>query len=401
MTSRALIWTGTLLTTIGAARAAAQGPPPSPVRVAPVALEDVAERRMVTGEVRALRRAEVASQESGIVTELLVEIGMRIEKGRVIARLDDERLRLEKERTEAERAASASAVTEEEALRDKWQGEVDSLATATQRGATNARELRDANSELRQALARLERAQGDLAVYDARLSLLERRLRDMAVLAPFTGAVTRKLTEQGEWLSEGDSVCEIVQTDVLEVVLDVPQRFLPVLGGHDLARDEIIARLDAADIRLELENVRLVPSVDTRSRTFGLVAQVRNESGNLAPGLSVVGFVPTGESGEHLVVPTDAIMRNDMGVFVYVARNMGEGPPLAVPANVRVLFEMPGRVVVEAPGLQQGERVVVEGNERLFPMAPLVPSAAAEGTAVTGGESEPAAGGDSGGTGEG
>jgi hypothetical protein len=105
----------------------------------------------------------------------------------------------------------------------------------------------------------------------------------------------------------------------------------------------------------------------------------------------VVGWVPTGASGEHLIVPTDAVMRNDMGAFLYVARQLGEGPAQAMPANVKVLFEMPGRVVVESPGLQAGELVVVEGNERLFPTAPVLPTT--ESAAPSGGPPGEADGG--------
>ena len=83
--------------------------------------------------------------------------------------------------------------------------------------------------------------------------------------------------------------------------------------------------------------------------------------------------MPTGARGEHLVVPTDAVMRNDMGTYIYIARQMGDGPAQAMPANIEVLFEEPGRVVVQAPGVMPGDRVIVEGNDRLYPTAPVTP----------------------------
>lgn len=372
--------------------ARAQGPPPSPVRMSEVVSEDVAEHRMVTGELRSLRIAEVASQEAGVVVEFLVEVGMRVEAGQVLARLDGERLGLEKVRTTAERAAAESAIAEEEASHDRWLSEVESLRSATALGASTARERRDAEVALRQAAARLDKARRDVEVFDARLALLERRLRDMQVVAPFAGTITQRQTERGEWLSEGDSVCELVQTDELEVTLDVPQRYLPVLAA--LARDgglsgtDLVVGLDAVGPRLVVENVRIVPQVDQRSRSFRLVGRVRDIEGGLAAGLSVVGWVPTGTSGEHLVVPTDAVMRNDMGAYVYVARQMGEGPAKAMPATVEVLFEMPGRVVVAAGGLHAGDRVVVEGNDRLYPTAPVTPIGGGEEADAAGGSGE-------------
>lgn len=365
-----------------AASALAQGPPPAPVRIAPAVMEDVAERRMVTGQLRALHIADVASEEAGVVVEMLVEIGERVEAGQLLARLDDTRLTLERQRTAAERAAAESAIAEEQASLQRWQLEVDSLLAAAEVGASNVRERRDAETALEQARARLEKAGRDVEVFDARLDLLDQRLEDMRITAPFAGAVTRKLTERGQWVSEGDSVAQIVATDSLEAVLDVPQRYLTTLAERSLTGEDLLVRFDDRSEPIALENVRIVPQIDERSRTFRLVGQVRNP-GVLAPGLSVVGWVPSGASGQHLVVPTDAVIRSDMGVFLYVARQTGEGPAQAVPANVTVLFEMPGRVVIESGGVREGDSVIVEGNERLYPMAPVapLPSAEAETTA--------------------
>ncbi|HZW08544.1 MAG TPA: efflux RND transporter periplasmic adaptor subunit [Phycisphaerales bacterium] len=382
MSRRALAWVLVVASAVGAGPwARGQGAPPSPVRVAPAVLEEVAEQRLVTGQLRSLRVAEVASQEAGVVIELLIEVGQRFEAGEVLARLDDERLMLERQRTAAERAATESAIAEERAALDRWEVEVESLRAASEVGASNARERRDAEMTLAQARARLERAERDVEVYVSRLALLDRRVRDMRIVAPFAGVVTRKLTEVGEWLPEGASVCEMVATDELEVVLDVPQAYMAALAGGRLTGESFVVKLDAGGAQVAIDDVRVVPQVDERSRTFRVVARVHNDEGLLASGQSVVGWVPTGTSGAHLIVPVDAIMRSDTGSYVYVARQIGEGSPQAMPANVSVLFELPGRVVIDAGGVQAGDRVVVEGNERLYPTAPLAPTGAEGGPA--------------------
>ena len=53
-----------------------------------------------------------------------------------------------------------------------------------------------------------------------------------------------------------------------------------------------------------------------------------------------------------------------------------DGPALAVVARVRVLFPHGDRWVIESDELREGEAVVVEGNERLFPMSPVAPGGA-------------------------
>lgn len=204
----------------------------------------------------------------------------------------------------------------------------------------------------------------------------------MDIVAPFAGTVTRKLTEDGEWLAAGDSVCELLQTDVLRVVLDVPQRYLPSLaalarsgeGDGKLRGDDFVVEPDALSSAIDITDVRIVPQVDARADVHaGRAAQ--NTEGALAAGQSVIGWVPTGAVAEHTIVPTDAVLRNEMGTIVYVARAQEEGPAQAVPMNISVLFELPGRVVVAGSGLRAGDQVVVEGKERLYPTAPDHPDA--------------------------
>ncbi|MFG0260494.1 MAG: efflux RND transporter periplasmic adaptor subunit [Phycisphaerales bacterium JB041] len=384
------VWMGTAAAALSAI---AQGPPPSPVRVAEVVVEPIGERRMVTGELRSLRVAEVASQEEGVVVEMAVDVGMRVEAGQLLARIDGDRLELDRQRTRAERSAAESAVAEERAAVVRWQSELDSLKNATALGASNAREQREVDYELSQAQARFARAELDLAVFDARLDLVERRLRDMDIVAPFAGTVTRKLTEDGEWLAAGDSVCELLQTDVLRVVLDVPQRYLPSLaalsrsgeGDGRLRGGDLVVEPDALSSAIDITEVRIVPQVDARARTFTLVGHAQNTDGTLAAGQSVIGWVPTGAVAEHTIVPTDAVLRNEMGTIVYVSRAQEGGAAQAIPMNVSVLFELPGRVVVAGSGLRAGDHVVVEGKERLYPTAPIIPMLVdGEGLAVGG-----------------
>ncbi len=369
-------WFATLAIVSGAF---AQGPPPAPVRVAEVVVERIGERRMVTGELRSLRVADIASQEEGVVVEMAVDVGMQVEAGQLLARIDADRLDLERERIQAERAAAVSVVEEERAAVVLWESELSSLQTATERGASNARERREVDFELRQAQARFNRAEFDVHVLDARLALIERRLKDMRIVAPFAGTVTQKLTENGEWLAVGDSVCVLLQTDLLEVVLNIPQEYLPSLavlahsGGGQIAGKDLVVEADALSAPIDVTDVRIVPQVGVKARTFTLVGRIQNEIGSFAAGQSVIGWVPTGAVAEHTIVPTDAVLRNEMGTIVYVTRERGEGPARAMPMNIDVLFELPGQVVVSAGRLRAGDRVVVEGKERLYPMAPIAP----------------------------
>ena len=78
-----------------AGRSVAQGAPPTPVRVDTVRIESVMQTRLVTGELHAPSRSRVAVREPGLVSALPVEVGLRVESGDLIARLDDARLQIQ------------------------------------------------------------------------------------------------------------------------------------------------------------------------------------------------------------------------------------------------------------------------------------------------------------------
>ena len=95
--------------------------------------------------------------------------------------------------------------------------------------------------------------------------------------------------------------------------------------------------------------------------------------------MSVAAVVPTGSEGDHLTVSRDAILRGPTGPFLYVAEGGGEGRPAAAAmVPVEVLFSVGDRAAVRGHDLAAGALAVVEGNERLFPGAPVLPTPAGE-----------------------
>jgi multidrug efflux pump subunit AcrA (membrane-fusion protein) len=194
----------------------------------------------------------------------------------------------------------------------------------------------------------------------------------MVVRAPFAGTVVLRIAATGGWVSEGAPVAELV-SDELEAWLDVPQRHLDALAA---GKGAVRIESEATGHGVAVASFRALADIDPRTRTFPVVATVP-AGGGFAPGASVVGFVPTGEQAEHLTVHSDAILRGETGSYVYVAMPGAAGAPhTAVPVPVEVLFLHGGRAAVRSERLPPGALAVIEGNERLFPTAPVAPAEA-------------------------
>lgn len=364
---------GAALCVTGSAHAWQRGA--TPVGVGEVMSEQVQSQQMVTGELRAVRRSRVASEEAGVVAALHVLEGQQVKEGEELAVLDYTRLEIELAQAESDLNVAKALVEEREADLAKARDDAEALRAIFEQRAANAKELRDAEADLRIAEARIEWAKLSVEVAEAQRDLVEKRLRDTRILAPYDGVVVARHVEVGEWLAEGDPVVDLISTGTIEAWLSVPQNLYVDAGKDDL---EVAVRIEATGEVNQSQSKRVIPLVDPRARSFMLVVTLLNEDRTLASGMSVVGWVPTGESQERMTVHSDAIMRNDTGEFVYVVRAGAEGAAQAMPVTVRVLHPVGPRMVIESQQLATGDKVVTEGNERLYPMAPVQPIERAE-----------------------
>ena len=337
----------------------------SPVRVAAVQEREVFEQQRVTGSLRAALSSDIASLEAGRLDELLVREGERVEKDQLLARLDDRRIRqaiLSKQAELAENSETLKRYANELViLREEYNSLME--AEADYAGSVSKQEKRKARLQV-------VMIEGDLAVEKARQTTLEASLetlqislRDMQIKAPFAGVVVERFVEQGSWLGTGSALLKLRSTDQLEAWLSVPES----IPFTNLKLANI--SLNANGKNLKIEKLRFIPQVDQRSRNYQVIINIaKNES--LIHGMSVEAMLPKTSKAKYKLVPSDAIARNGAGYYVYLAAP-GEQGHVAMPMPVKLLFRMGQESAVSNPGLAVGSSVIVEGNERLFPMTPI------------------------------
>ncbi|MBX3386247.1 MAG: efflux RND transporter periplasmic adaptor subunit [Phycisphaeraceae bacterium] len=367
-----------------AAGGSAGGPPPARVVFDEVRLERVERWREVTGELRAVRRATVAAEVAGRVSQIDVHAGDRVETGQLLAAQDDELAKIEVARAEAILSTRKAIVLQRLADLEKADRDLLRYQTAFDRNSATELERDDARTIVAGAKARVEEARAEVLVSEAELSRATKALRDMRIVAPFAGTVVLRRTEVGQWLTVGDPVVEIVATRELDAFLDVPESVLRRLAPGALTpgvpdgsaefvppeRIEVVVRVEALpeDLReIRASVAGIVPVGDPLSRLFPVRIRLDNTHGLLRPGMSIVGVVPTGQPEEALTVKRDAVLRSETGAFVYF-----EAGGVSAVAPIVSQYATRDRLVVRSPVLRPGMRVVVEGNERLFPGRPLM-----------------------------
>ncbi|MEM6675300.1 MAG: efflux RND transporter periplasmic adaptor subunit [Planctomycetota bacterium] len=355
----------------------AQEPPPTPVRAVRAETRTVVDRERVTGSLRAASNAALAAREDGAVVAVEVREGAEVSEGDVLVRLDARRL-------QALRAQSVAASSEASATALRREAEVDdarldlaALEKASSGEAISERELRQARTRLAVAEADARAAEERSKALQAEIELLDIRVADMTLRAPFDGVVVERHVEQGEWVVPGDPMISLVSTSRLEVWLDVPQRLVGRLANLG---SSVRIQAGAADHEVVATAPRVVPRIDPATRMFPFVAAIEGDAAaGLSPGMSASAYVSVGEEIESLMVPKDALVYRPGGVAVMVVMGEDEGGAsltgIATMLPAFIEFETDREVALSLEGpVRPGAVVIVEGNERLFPGMPVAAS---------------------------
>ncbi len=348
---------------------APQGPPPATVIVAPVTQTPVQETRSVTGTLRAMERAEVAAQESGAVLEVKVDVGDLVKKGDIIAVLDERRLKASLLEAKATLTASEAVIAERNAESERAKRDLEMKEKLFSQRAVAEREVLDARESTEVKEARLKASKDQVEALQSALELLNVRLADATIKAPFDGRIVSRHVDPGEWVAPGNPIVTLISAGKVEAWMSVPERFI---GQVTASGSTLSITADGSGEAAEAISFRQVADIDPVTRLFPVVATLNDKNGTLAPGLSVHADLPVGEASARLGVPVDAVIESYQGASVMKVVQAGDGLPIAERVHVTTLFRRNEIVYVESPGLKPGDQVVVEGNERLFPGTPLI-----------------------------
>jgi membrane fusion protein (multidrug efflux system) len=308
--------------------AASTAPPPIAAVTAPVESRVLPRILEVTGALAADESADVASERDGQVATVRVERGTYVEKGAVLATLDEREAKAQLDEARANLAWTSSEVVRYAELRRK------------------------------QVVAKAEdqRKGTDLDLAKAALALAEKGFSDCTIRAPFSGVVTEKKISAGAYVRRGQAICGLVKIDPLRAELAIPELAVPVIKVGQKARLAVQSFPDRAFDAV----VRYIgPSLRTEARTLVVEAVVPNAGHVLKPGLFVTARVELPKTEPTLLVPAAAVV-TDSGVshvFVFGTNRISE--------RIVALGDRYGDSVEVRTGVAAGERVVVSPDLRL------------------------------------
>lgn len=303
----------------------------------------------LVGRTEAWVESRVVSQVSGRVQKINAKEGIWLESGRPLVSIDSDRIRFLLKAKQAETA----------------QARLYSELAKTQLERT--RELFGKNLVSRTAL---DSALAWQAIQEERYNELEAErdrlaldLENCVVAAPFSGYTGRKSVDVGEWVNPGMPVFEMVDLSKIRIKVNLPEKYF----GHLSVGSQVAITISHDNSTLSTGIVTgLAPNASPETHTFPVIVEVPNSEGRFGGGMLVRATLSLDERFTSLAVSKDAIVRQGAQTSVYTVI---EGKAVLIPV---VTSSTNGEMVaVHSEELSAGTQVVVRGNERIFPGAPV------------------------------
>ncbi len=194
----------------------------------------------------------------------------------------------------------------------------------------------------------------------AGVSSARSQLASTRIVAPFSGVVEARLQETGELAAPGQPVIRLVGSGSVKVTAGVPERY----AGEIEQGTQVSVSPNAYAVEPRGGRVSFVgAAIDQASRTFPIEVAVENADRSLKPSMVVRLDVTRDVLDEVIVVPTEAIVRDERGTSVFIAANDTSGT-VAQRREVE-LGPDAGATVVLRSGVQPGDKIIVSGASEL------------------------------------
>jgi RND family efflux transporter MFP subunit len=317
-----------------------------------------------SGYVVARRAATASSKVTGKVVEVLIEEGMKVKEGQVLARLDDTNVKANLDVAQAQLESAKTALEETRAQLKQANLEFERTTELKKQNIASQADLDRAESDAKTLQARLAHQESDITVAERQLTMWQRQMDDLIIRAPFAGIVTTKDSQPGEMISPVSAgggftrtgIGTVVDMDSLEIEIDVNESFINrVEPGQPVE-----ATLDAyAQWKIPCKVIAIIPTADRQKSTVKVRVGFDKLDPRILPEMAVKvafheisGSSPT--ASHAVMVPKSAVQQQDGRDVVFTAQN-GRAERRAVTVS-----STSGNETELSAGVTAGDKVIVD-----------------------------------------
>jgi membrane fusion protein (multidrug efflux system) len=342
-------------------------PPPQEVTVLTVTPKTVPATLEFVAQAGSSHQVEIVARVAGFLEKILYKEGELVKEGQVMFQMDQKPF-------QAQVAAAKGEVENRQAQLWTAKSNLDRIKPLAEQDAASKSDLDNAIGAVKSAEA---------AVYEsqARLEKAQLDLGYTVIKSPVKGVSSKALLREGAYLQPSGTASQltyVAQLNPIWIDFTMSQNQRAFLGEE--VRQGRLALPKDQDYEVELElsdgnrypykgKVNFAdPSFSKETGTFLVRAEVPNPKEELRPGMFVKAFLQGAVRPNAIVVPQKAVQQTANGHTVYVAnaKNQAEIRPV-------VVGDWIGPDWIINQGLKSGDRVIVEGFQRLAPGAPVKP----------------------------
>ncbi|MGH8125658.1 MAG: efflux RND transporter periplasmic adaptor subunit, partial [Rhodanobacteraceae bacterium] len=329
-----------------------------------------------TGYVVARRKATVAAQIVGTITQVHIEEGEHVKKGQVLARIDDTQYVAQLNAVEAQYAAAQAQVAKDRATLQQDRDNAARMNKMVGKGYVSKQQAEQANTQVATDRAVVDADVKQAAASKANVALAQVNVGYTTIRAPFAGVVTVKDAEVGQitsyFTAGGGGIATIVDMNSLEVDVDVNETYISRVKP-DMP---VQAVLDAyPDWKIPAHVIAIIPSADKSKATVKVRIALDQKDPRIIPQMGVrVSFLEKNDKNSKplpgVLVPKSAIVKRDgKDVVFVVSDNTAKRTPVTVGADFSDMKQIlagvnAGAEVVTTPPakLKDGEKVKVQAD---------------------------------------
>jgi RND family efflux transporter MFP subunit len=341
---------------------------PSRVVVSPVREMDFSRRIELVGQLRAADEVDIAPRTGGQIISIAVQIGDRVQQGDLLVQLDDDTLARQVDEARAARVMAQANLVQAQAAGRVAASDLARSEPLAERGMISDQQIELLRANTERAEAAVAVAEAGVNQARARLATLNKQKSDMALRAPFSGAVGARMFDPGSVVAPNQPILKLVGADSLRVTLKIPENEIAaVLADRDGVRVEIRAdALPGTVIEARLD--RIAAMVNPVARSVTAEAVIDNMQAGLLPGMFVRVNLLLPQRRSLVIIsrallsdptPTDPGKRFPANGELYVVIN-----DLAIERKVVVGDMQLGLAAIDG-GLAIGDLVIVNGASAL------------------------------------
>ncbi|MBZ9629920.1 efflux RND transporter periplasmic adaptor subunit [Salegentibacter sp. LM13S] len=290
----------------------------------------------VQGDVATDENIVVYSEFSGILQDLRVKEGQQVNKGQILAKIDDGGLSSELAQLETQATLAKTTFERQKRL---WEQNIGS------------------EMQYLEAKTNFESMQNSV-------NRLKSQLDKTIVRAPFSGIIDEILTEEGEVVSPGQSqLFRLVSLKNMYIEAAVPENYLNTVRKGT----EVIVEISSLDREFEGEIRRVGNTINPNNRSFSIQVAVPNENGMIKPNQIATIRLNDYTAENAIVIPENALLKNSQGESVVFTLQEKEGEDKIGTAKRKIVetgYSYNNKIEITS-GLQTGETLIVEGAKNL------------------------------------